>query len=116
MQGEKAQIIITDPPYNCSINGHVCGLGKIKHDEFENASGEMTEPEFAEFISKFMQNLIKFSVDGSLHYLFMDFNGLNRLIEISPRYCDVIIYRWRQETGKTAKLVKNYKELENGVR
>ena len=48
MQGEKAQIIITDPPYNCPINGHVCGLGKIKHDEFENASGEMTEPEFAE--------------------------------------------------------------------
>lgn len=39
-----------------------------------------------------------------------------RLIEISPRYCDVIIYRWKQETGKTAKLVKNYKELENGVR
>ena len=39
-----------------------------------------------------------------------------RLIEISPRYCDVIIYRWRQETGKTAKLVKNYKELENDVR
>lgn len=64
MQGEKAQIIITDPPYNCPINGHVCGLGKIKHDEFEN----------------------------------------------------VIIYRWRQETGKTAKLVKNYKELENDVR
>lgn len=45
------------------------------------ASGEMTETEFAEFISKFMQNLIKFSIDGSLHYLFMDWAGLNILAD-----------------------------------
>lgn len=31
-----------------------------------------------------------------------------RLIEIDPRYCDVIIWRWQKETGKTAKLIKNY--------
>lgn len=72
MQGELAQIVITDPPYNCNITSHVCGLGKTQHEEFAMASGEMTETEFAEFISKFMQNLIKFSIDGSLHYIFMD--------------------------------------------
>ena len=243
MQGELAQIVITDPPYNCKINGHVCGLGKTKHDEFAMASGEMTDAEFAEFISKFMQNLIKFSIDGSLHYLFMDWAGLNtlltqgkrhytelkniavwnkliggmgamyrsqhemipifkngkakhqnhiqlgkngryrtnvwdysgvratnpsslellklhpvvkavpmlhdilldssskndivldcfggsgstllaaerckrraRLIEISPRYVDVTIYRWEKETGKTAKLIKNYTEVQDGNR
>ena len=58
MQGELAQIVITDPPYNCKVNGHVCGSGKIKHDEFAMASGEMTETEFAEFISGFMQHLV----------------------------------------------------------
>ena len=31
-----------------------------------------------------------------------------RLIEIDPRYCDVIIWRWQKETGKTAKFVKNF--------
>lgn len=243
MQGELAQIVITDPPYNCKINGHVCGLGKTKHNEFAMASGEMTDAEFAEFISKFMQNLIKFSIDGSLHYLFMDWAGLNilltqgkkhytelkniavwnkliggmgalyrsqhemipifkngkakhqnhiqlgkngryrtnvwdypgiratnpsslellklhptvksvpmlhdilldasskndivldclggsgstllaaerckrraRLIEISPRYVDVTIYRWEKETGKTAKLIKNFTEAQDGNR
>lgn len=29
-----------------------------------------------------------------------------RLIELEPRYCDVIIWRWQKETGKTAKLIK----------
>ena len=72
MQNELAQIILCDPPYNCKINGHVCGLGKIKHEEFKMASGEMTDVEFAQFIAKFMENLIKFSQKGSLHYLFMD--------------------------------------------
>lgn len=243
MQGELAQIVITDPPYNCKINSHVCGLGKTQHEEFAMASGEMTDAEFAEFISKFMQNLIKFSIDGSLHYLFMDWAGLNtlltqgkkhytelkniavwnklsggmgllyrsqnemipifkngkakhqnhiqlgkngryrtnvwdypgvratnpaslellklhptvksvpmlhdilldasskndivldcfggsgstllaaerckrraRLIEISPRYVDVTIYRWEKETGKTAKLIKNFTEAQDGNR
>lgn len=32
-----------------------------------------------------------------------------RIIEIDPRYCDVIIYRWQKETGKIAKFVKNFK-------
>ena len=31
-----------------------------------------------------------------------------RIIELDPRYCDVIIWRWQKETGKTAKLIKNY--------
>lgn len=241
MQGELAQIVITDPPYNCKVNGHVCGLGKVKHNEFAMASGEMTEAEFAEFISGFMQHLVKFSSDGSLHYIFMDWRNINillnqgkkhytelkdiaiwdkgqggmgsmyrsqhemipifkngkakhqnhiqlgkygryrtnvwdypgvrainpealellkfhptpknvamlhsilldasskndivldcfggsgstllaaerckrraRLIEIDPRYVDVCIYRWEKETGKTAKLVKNYEEIEDG--
>lgn len=39
-----------------------------------------------------------------------------RLIEISPRYVDVTIYRWEKETGKTAKLIKNYTEVQDGNR
>lgn len=29
MLGELAQIVITDPPYNCKIKGHVCGSVKL---------------------------------------------------------------------------------------
>jgi len=40
MGSEKARIVFTDPPYNVKINGHVGGLGKTKHREFEMASGD----------------------------------------------------------------------------
>ena len=33
--------MFTDPPYNVKIDGHVCGLGAVKHGEFAMAAGEM---------------------------------------------------------------------------
>jgi hypothetical protein len=42
MQGELAQMVITDASYNVPINGHVCGKGRVKHQEFVMASGEMS--------------------------------------------------------------------------
>ncbi len=40
---QKADLIFTDPPYNVRIDGHVSGLGRVRHGEFAMASGEMTE-------------------------------------------------------------------------
>ena len=31
LAGERAQMVFTDPPYNVKIDGHVCGLGAVKH-------------------------------------------------------------------------------------
>jgi hypothetical protein len=39
LDGERAQMIFTDPPYNVPVDGHVSGLGKTKHKEFAFASG-----------------------------------------------------------------------------
>src|SRR5829696_6703424 len=41
MQGERAQMIFTDPPYNVPIQGHVGNSGAIQHREFAMAAGEM---------------------------------------------------------------------------
>ena len=38
----KARLCFTDPPYNVKIDGHVCGLGSVRHGEFAMACGEMT--------------------------------------------------------------------------
>ena len=44
MDGARAQMVFTDPPYNVPIQGHVGGSGAIRHREFAMASGEMTRP------------------------------------------------------------------------
>jgi ParB-like chromosome segregation protein Spo0J len=50
LQGELAQMVFTDPPYNVAINGHVMGRGKVHHEEFAMASGEMSQDEFTAFL------------------------------------------------------------------
>lgn len=47
MDGERAQLIFTDPPYGCAIAGNVSGLGKVKHQDFVMGAGETSLPEFA---------------------------------------------------------------------
>lgn len=72
MNGELARMVLTDPPYNVKIDGNVGGSGKIRHREFAMASGEMSETEFTEFLRSSFRNLADFSVDGSIHFIFMD--------------------------------------------
>ena len=43
LNGKRAQLVFTDPPYNVRIAGNVSGLGKARHREFAMASGEMSE-------------------------------------------------------------------------
>jgi DNA modification methylase len=79
--GELAQIVITDPPYNVRIRGHVSGLGKVRHREFVMASGEMARPEFIAWLKSILCHLAAVSVDGAIHYIFMDWRHLRELME-----------------------------------
>ncbi|MER8828591.1 hypothetical protein NKH73_29155 [Mesorhizobium sp. M0938] len=56
MNGEAADLIFTDPPYNVAIDGNVGGLGSVRHREFAFASGEMTRAEFTEFLTRTLSN------------------------------------------------------------
>lgn len=75
-----AAMIITDPPYNVRVNGHVTGRGKVRHKEFAQASGEMTEAEFEAFLRQVMALLSRFSREGSLHYIFMDWRHIGEIL------------------------------------
>ncbi len=81
MDGEKAEMIFTDPPYNVAIEGNVSGLGKVRHREFAMASGEMTRSEFTSFLSKAFGNLAAHSCDASIHFLCMDWRHLGEMLE-----------------------------------
>lgn len=69
---QRARAAITDPPYNVRIDGHVGGRGNIKHREFAMAVGEMPPAAFIDFLTAVCSLLAEFTIQGSLHYLFMD--------------------------------------------
>jgi DNA modification methylase len=77
---ERASTAITDPPYNVRIDGHASGLGVVHHRPFPMASGEMDSAEFTAFLAKAFHNLAAFSVEGSLHYIFMDWRHAEELL------------------------------------
>jgi ParB-like nuclease domain len=66
MQGRKADLVFTDPPYNVKIDGNVCGLGSVKHREFAFASGEMSETEFTRFLTDTLGNAASVMRDGAI--------------------------------------------------
>lgn len=69
---DRANMVFGDPPYNVKIDGHVSGFGKIKHREFEFASGKTSQAEFTQFLRAVFRNCVLFSVSGSIHYQCMD--------------------------------------------
>lgn len=80
LQGNKAQMVFCDPPYNVPVIGHVSGKGKTRHREFVMASGEMTEAEFTKFLDSVFRNLVKASIDGSIHFICMDWRHVHETI------------------------------------
>ena len=109
---EKAQMVICDPPYNVKIDGHVSGLGEVKHTEFAMASGEMTSKEFTAFLSTAANRLAQFSIDGSLHYLFMDWRHLQELLNgAGSNYASVLnICIWDKGQGGMGSLYRSQHE------
>jgi DNA modification methylase len=80
MGQERAAMVFCDAPYNVAIDGHASGLGAIHHRPFPMASGEMDRTEFTTFLGEAFRNLAAFSVDGSLHYLCMDWRHVEELL------------------------------------
>lgn len=79
MQGSRAATSFSDPPYNLKIDGNVSGFGKIHHREFAMAAGEMSETEFAAFLTLACTLIARNSVGGSIHYVCCDWRHLDQM-------------------------------------
>jgi DNA modification methylase len=79
MAGERAAMVFTDPPYNVRV-ASIGGRGAIKHREFVSGSGEMSREEFTRFLASFLRLTATHSVEGSLHYICMDWRHLGEML------------------------------------
>jgi DNA modification methylase len=113
LRGEKAALVITDPPYNVAIDGHAGGKGQIHHREFAMASGEMKKAEFTVFLQTSFRLFVEFSADGSLHYIFMDWRHARELLEAgSPIYAELKnIIVWVKSNAGMGSLYRSQHEF-----
>jgi DNA modification methylase len=81
MRGEKAQFVFTDPPYNVPIDGHVCGLGRIRHKNFAMGCGEMSADAFTAFLASVFETLCRHSCDGSIHQVCIDWRHMREMLD-----------------------------------
>jgi len=80
LDGERADLVFTDPPYNVPIDGHVSGLGKIQHREFAFASGEMSESQFTGFLTQTLSATSAVMRDGAIAFVCMDWRHMGELL------------------------------------
>src|SRR5262245_3973868 len=80
LQGERADLVFTDPPYNVPIDGHVCGLGRIRHREFAMGVGEMSAEVFTTFLRQTLGHAAAACRDGAIAFVCMDWRHMGELL------------------------------------
>ncbi|MEJ6009362.1 DNA modification methylase [Novosphingobium aquae] len=80
MGSDLAQAIFTDCPWNIPIAGFVSGLGKVKHDDFVMAAGEMSDQEFANFCEVFTAHCASVLADGGVFYSCIDWRSVDKVM------------------------------------
>jgi DNA modification methylase len=113
MEGDAAEMVFTDPPYNVPIEGHVSGLGKVRHREFAQASGEMSRAQFTEFLRKAFERLVENSRDGSIHFICMDWRHMAEMQEAAEGvYAELKnLIVWAKDNGGMGTFYRSRHEL-----
>lgn len=110
---EAADLIFTDPPYNCKINGHVSGLGRVRHDEFAMASGEMPDEEFTGFLETTLTAAAECCKDGAIAFVFMDWRGMANLLAAGKKAFTELkqLCVWAKSNGGMGTFYRSKHEL-----
>ena len=81
MGDERADLLFTDPPYNVPIDGHVTGLGRIRHREFAMGVGEMSVEAFTGFLQQTLGHAAALARNGAIAFVCMDWRHMGELLE-----------------------------------
>jgi DNA modification methylase len=113
MGGDRADLIFTDPPYNVPIDGHVGGLGAIRHREFAFAAGEMSPEEFTAFLKHTLANAASVTVDGAIAFVCMDWRHIRELLDAAEGTFSELknLCVWNKTNGGMGSFYRSKHEL-----
>jgi hypothetical protein len=113
MQGQEARIAFLDPPWNVPVQGHIGGNGRIRHAEFAFASGEMSDEEFASFLTLTLSNTSAHLADGAIAYVCIDWRHFSQLEaaggESFSELKNVVV--WNKGVGSQGSFYRSQHEL-----
>lgn len=106
----RANMVLADPPYNLRVSS-IGGRGKIRHCEF--VRGSLSPPAFTSFLCDSLSLAAKFSLPGSLHYVFMDWRHLRELFAASDTaYNELInVVVWNKTNSGQGSFYRSQHEL-----
>jgi DNA modification methylase len=113
LERSKANFVFTDPPYNVPIDGHVCGLGRIRHGNFAMGCGEMSEAQFASFLEEVFRTLAANTVDGSIHQICMDWRHMSEMLSAGRKVYSELknLCIWNKNNGGMGSFYRSKHEL-----
>jgi DNA modification methylase len=113
MGSHKAHMAFVDPPYNIVIEGNVSGKGAVKHEDFKMASGEMDETQFTKFLTDSLSLLARYTIFGSVHFVFMDWRHQRELLAAGGQSYDTLLNLciWVKNNGGQGSFYRSRHEL-----
>jgi len=84
MDGKKGRIVNCDPPYNLPAN-FFTNKDEKRHEDFAMGAGEMTDEEFSFFLECIMRASVAHTVEGGIHYIFMDWRHSWHMTDAAKR-------------------------------
>jgi DNA modification methylase len=110
---DVVSLLFTDPPYNVKIDGHVSGLGKVKHREFALASGEMDEGSFTQFLTESLRAAAVPLKDGAIAFVCMDWRHMRELLNAGHAVFDELknLCVWNKTNGGMGTFYRSKHEL-----
>lgn len=110
---EKAALVVADPPYNIPIDGGISARGAVKHPDFVEGSGELTDDEYEALIGEVMALCTSWSNDGALHYFFIDWRHVGQLDRVGrkvyPRLVHIVV--WAKSNWGVGDFYRHQHEL-----
>ena len=101
-----------DPPYNVSVRG-IVGRGRVKHEEFAMASGEMSREAFTTFLTDVLGLAARVSVDSAVHYVCMDWRHIGELVSAGEAVYDAMLnlVTWVKSNAGQGSFYRSQHEL-----
>lgn len=111
MGNTRAQMVIADGPYNVRVAGHVSS--RPGRREFAMASGEMSRPQFTDFLQTVNTHLAQYSRSASIHLLFMDHRHIVEMMAAGEAiYTKLLnLICWVKDNGGQGSLWRSRHEL-----